>query len=439
MSARIIGFHHRLGGMIGHRNAEASGIRAAVAARGLGYMLFVKESASAEVLAEFPDAHAVLNCPVFFDGNASFDARSADLVAMLHRHLDPIVRPDDRVLLTTAFQCDTHAVATWLAEIPASRRPWTLVIYHNDRWNRFGPQECDRQRGEFRVTAATLARLGRDAAHRLMVGSVVDELRPELGRLLGIDVHLVPHMKPAGDYVAPRQRQADEPPVVGLLGGARREKGSDRIPAIIAEVRKLGRVDFAVQIANEDLPPAALEQLCLIEGQPDVTVIHGPLDLATYHSLLARIDLLLLPYERIPYRTRASGPFVESCVIGRPSVVPSGTWMGDQVAAGKAAGVIYAGDDPTAIAAAVMRAAADFPALASLAQAHAPAWKRTRTCDPFLDWLECEIARRESASWRPGGPVNRPGLRRRASDLVARVSRWIAAPARAPSVAADEE
>jgi hypothetical protein len=439
VSPRIIGFHHRLGGLLGHRNAEAIGIRAAVAARGLGYMLFVRESASAEALAVLPDAHAVLSCPVFFDGDAPFDARSADLVAMLHRHLDPIVRPDDRVLLTTAFQCETHAVATWLAEIPASRRPWTLVVYHNDRWNRFGPHERARQLGEFRATAAILARRDSDAARRLIVGSVVDELRPELGRLLGIDVHLVPHMKPAGGYVAPRRRPADEPLVVGLLGGARREKGSDRIPAIITEVRKLGRVDFAVQIANEDLPPAALEELCSIEGQPGVTVIHGPLDLATYHSLLARIDLLLLPYERIPYHTRASGPFVEGCVIGRPSVVPSGTWMGDQVAAGKAAGVTYAGDDPTAIAAAVMRAAADLPALASLAQAHAPEWTRKRTCGPFLDWLECEIARRESGSSQSGRPVNRLGLRRRASDLVARVSRWIAAPARASSVTADKE
>jgi glycosyltransferase involved in cell wall biosynthesis len=417
LSFRIISFHSRLGGMLGHQYAEVAGMRRAAARRGREYVVFISRHASAELRAELPEAHPVLDCPVYRN-DLSFDQRTADFVAMLHRHLDPIVRRDDRLLVNTATQCEVRALASWLGEMPAAQRPWTLAVFHNMRWNRSDRFERERQLDEVSATAGALGRLDDDAMRRLMIGAVVDELRAPLRDLLGVEIPLVPHMKPDREYIPPRERLAGKQPMVGLLGGARREKGSDRIPAIIVEVRKLGGVDFAVQIANEDLPPAALEQLCSIEGQPGVSVTHGPLDLATYHSLLAGIDFLLLPYERIPYRARASGPFVEGCITGRPAVVPSGTWMGDQVAAGKAAGVVYAGDEPAAIAQAVWRASADLARLTDLARQRAPSWKQARTCDPFLDWLEREIARRQSDSSARRHAADRRSWRARAAGTL---------------------
>jgi glycosyltransferase involved in cell wall biosynthesis len=133
-------------------------------------------------------------------------------------------------------------------------------------------------------------------------------------------------------------------------------------------------------------------------------VAHGPLAFADYRGLLAHCDLVLLPYERTTYRKRASGPFIEASVMGRPTVVPADSWMGDQVAAGKAAGVVYEGSDPAAIAAAVMQAAMTLPHLAGLARKHSPVWKNSRTCDPFLDWLEIEIGRREVLPSEPPPP-----------------------------------
>jgi glycosyltransferase involved in cell wall biosynthesis len=392
VSARVISFHHRLGGMLGHRYSEAFGLQRAVKQRGWDFVLLVREDASDEVRADLPGAHAVLHCPVF-RSDLSFDERTADFVAMLHRHLDPIVQCDDWLLITTGTQCETRALATWLAETPAGKRPWTLVVYHSDRWNRGGPQERERQIEEFRATAAALARLDGDAARRLLIAAVVEELCRELRALLGLGILYFPHMT-SSEYVAPRKRVAGQPAVVGFPGGARREKGSHLIPAIVAETRKLGRIDFAVQIANEDLSPPALEELCRLDGQPDVRVTHGPLDFAAYNSFLAQCDLVLLPYERTSYRARASGPFIEACVIGRPVVVPAGTWMADQVVAGDAAGLCYEADGPAAIAATVVRAAASLPDLTALARGHAPAWQRPRTCDAFLDWLGHEIGRR---------------------------------------------
>jgi len=127
-------------------------------------------------------------------------------------------------------------------------------------------------------------------------------------------------------------------------------------------------------------------------------VAYGPLDQTTYRSFFARCDIVLLPYEIIPYKKRASGIFVEATLLGRPVVVPTGTWMSDQVTAGAAAGEVFDGDDPTAIAAALMRAVDRLPGLAALAKRQAPDWHKTMTLDVFLDWLQGEIGRRESVA-----------------------------------------
>jgi hypothetical protein len=426
VSVRIISFHHRLGGMLGHRYTEALGLMRAATHRGWDFVLLIREDASAEVRAELPGARAVLHCPVFRE-DLTFDERTADFVAMLHQHLDPIVRPDDRVLVTTGTQCEARAVAAWLAEAPAGKRPWVLVAFHDDRWNRFGPQERERQIGEFRILAAEIARLERDVAGRLLVGTVVDDVRPELSDLLGIEVAWIPQMLPSDGYVPPVAKRPGEPAVVGILGGARSEKGSHLVPSIIGATHKLGRIDFAVQIANEDLSSAALEELCGIEGRPGVQVAHGPLDLAAYRALLARCDMVLLPYNPAAYRKRASGPFIEACAMGRPVVAPAGSWMGDQVTAGKAAGVVYERGDPEVIAAAILRAAATLSQLTARAKQHASSWERTMTRDPFLDWLEREVSRRElDTATRPA--FDRPiGLTRAATELLGRLSRRVGA------------
>lgn len=410
MRARLISFHHRLDGMTGHRYPEALGLRAAAPARGMDFTLLMNENADASVRAAFPQARAVLHCPVFRK-DCSFDARTADFVAMLHRHLDPLVRKDDRLLVTTATQCEVRALTAWIARTPARKRPWALALFHSDRWNRYGPQERDRQLGEFKVVASELARLDPDAARRLLVAAVTDELCQELGGLLATPVRQAPQVLPGNGYVAAPEKPVDAPTMVGILGGARPEKGSHLVPAIIGESRRLGRVDFTVQLANEQLPEPEFARLCLLAEEPGVRVARGPLDQTTYRSLLASCDILLLPYDRLCYRQRMSGIFVEAAFTGRPVVVPADSLMGRQVAAGTAAGVAYEGDDAAAIAQAVIRASDMRDALAARAKEQAADWQRTMTLDAFLDWLEGEIMRREHQA---GG-----GLRRAARDWLA--------------------
>jgi hypothetical protein len=395
VAKRLISVHHRLGDLTGHRYPEALALATAAPKRDLDYVLFINEHASPAARAALPYGQAVLHCPVFRK-DLSFDERTGDFVAMLHEHLDPVVRQDDWVLVTTATQCETRALAAWLLAIAEEKRPWAVAVFHSDRWNRYGPEERERQVGEFQVAASELAKLDADAARRLMIGAPTEELSQELSALLGTIVNRVPQVTPSDGYIAPVRKAAGGPALVGVMGGARTEKGSHLIRAIISESRRLGRVDFAVQLANEDLSAAAFEDLCLIAKEPGIWATYGPLDQATYRSFLAQCDILLLPYQRIPYRSRASAIFVEAALTGRPVVVSSGTWMGDRVAAAEAAGVTYEGDTPAEIAEALMRAVAVLPDLAARAKKIAPEWQQTMTLDVFLDWVQAEITRREA-------------------------------------------
>ena len=58
MSIRVISFHHRLGGMLGHRFTEAFGLQRAVKHRGWDFILLVREDASVAV------AETMWVCPV---------------------------------------------------------------------------------------------------------------------------------------------------------------------------------------------------------------------------------------------------------------------------------------------------------------------------------------------------------------------------------------
>jgi len=138
-------------------------------------------------------------------------------------------------------------------------------------------------------------------------------------------------------------------------------------------------------------------------GDPAVEALHGPLGQEEYARALRGSDLLLAPYDRVPYRQRPSGPVSEAILCGLPVVAPRGTWMAEQVEAGRAAGVVYgdaererAGDgEVEAAAGAVLEAMAGLEALAARARRLAPEWRRAHSLGPFLDWLEGEIAGRE--------------------------------------------
>jgi glycosyltransferase involved in cell wall biosynthesis len=357
-------------------------------------VLFMNEEADAAVRAALPGGRAVLRDPVF-RSELSFDERTALFLRMLHEHVDPVVRRDDRVLMTVATQCEARAFAAWLAELPAAKRPFLLVLFVSDRWNRKGPEERARQVAEFRLLAAELAARGPAAQRRLLFACHTPGLQAELLSLLGTRVLLSP-MAELDSGISPAAPRAPQTPRVAIVGGARPEKGFDLLPAIVAASRERTAAVFLLQLFNEQLAPEEWDALRRLATEPGVEAAHGQLDRAGYLALFAAADLMLFPYARIPYKHRPSGIFGEAVLSGLPVVVPSGTWLAEQVEMGAAAGVIYEGDTAHAVAAGLERCIGDLPALRALARERAPAWRRSQTLEPFLDWFEREIAVRQA-------------------------------------------
>jgi glycosyltransferase involved in cell wall biosynthesis len=394
---RQISIQHRLAGMGGHRFNQALGCWDSALRRGMEPVLFMNAAADAAVRAALPGGQAVLHDPVFRP-DLSFDERTALFVRLLHEHVDPVVRRDDRVLMTVATQCEGRALAAWLAELPASRRPWILVLFPADRWNRKGPEERERQVAEFRTFAAELAARGPGAQSRLLFASHTRGLRDELAALLGTRVLLspMPELDPGPAFDGTAEQAVGRPPRVAVVGGARPEKGHDRLPAIVRASRERTRAVFSLQLFNEQLAAADWAALCRLAAEPGVEAAWGELDRAAYQALFTTADLMLFPYARLPYRQRPSGILSEAILAGLPVVVPSGTWLAEQVEAGAAAGVVYPGDAPEDVAAAIAGCIADLPALASQARERAAAWRRSHSLEPFLDWFERQIAVRQA-------------------------------------------
>ena len=225
---RLLCFQHRLGGLTGHRYPQALGLLAAARKRHMASLLLMGADATPALRAALP-GRPVLRDPTFRQ-DLSFDQRSSAFEAMLHQYVDTELGHEDWLLITTATQCEGRAAVHWLARIPARRRPWTLVLIPSDRWNRHGPAERERQVAEFRKLAADLASAGTEVRRHLIFATHTSAMAAELVSLLGTTVLVAPIAVPEGSKDPVPAGSTRGPPVVGLIGGARPEKGSDLVP-----------------------------------------------------------------------------------------------------------------------------------------------------------------------------------------------------------------
>jgi glycosyltransferase involved in cell wall biosynthesis len=395
---KVICIHHRLAGYATHHFNEAYGFRREFARRGRELNLLVNVQASARIVSEL-SAHAVLDDPSF-RLEWSFEERSRRFRDMLHTRVDRLLKAGDCVLLTVSTQLEAHSLILWLQELPRRKQPWIVILFLSDRWNRSGRDEYERQMAEFRKLEAAISSLPPEHARRVILCAVTELLAEELSGLLGTRPHVVPLPLSFGDAQSFRATRPDShPPRVAILGGTRREKGSHLIPEIVRACRPLVPVEFLVQLTNNTLTPEEVEALGRIAQEPEVTVIREAMSLAEYEAALEGSDVGLFPYEVIPYTKRCSGVFAEAVACGKPVVVTPGTWMAEQITAGRAAGTISEDLRPDSIARAIARCVAELEPLQQSAQAVSSEWRK-RDLSFFVDFVETEVALR-SQDGRP--------------------------------------
>jgi glycosyltransferase involved in cell wall biosynthesis len=136
---------------------------------------------------------------------------------------------------------------------------------------------------------------------------------------------------------------------------------------VVRHIRAGGAdVDFIVK-------PSALsaESLRFIESELAAVaeILPANQGAAEYLENFQRCTVVLLPYEAKPYETLCSGVFVEALSCGKPVVVPAGTLMAKQIAAGSAVGTVFERATIESVATAVQDALASIEDLAPAAAA----------------------------------------------------------------------
>jgi glycosyltransferase involved in cell wall biosynthesis len=89
--------------------------------------------------------------------------------------------------------------------------------------------------------------------------------------------------------------------------------------------------------------------------------------------------------------------------FGKPVVATRGTWLAEQIEAGRAAGTIFDDLEPELITEAIARCVSELTQLTRSAQALSSAWRGTVSLAAFIDLMDATITAR-SGEERPGCP-----------------------------------
>ncbi len=110
-------------------------------------------------------------------------------------------------------------------------------------------------------------------------------------------------------------------------------------------------------------------------------------DTADYLANFSRCTVVLLAYEPQAYMNITSGVFVEAASFGKPVVVPRGTWMAQQIEAGRAVGTIFEETGAGSIAAAILEALTGCERLGASARSLATQKRNENSCQQYIEQM----------------------------------------------------
>jgi glycosyltransferase involved in cell wall biosynthesis len=132
--------------------------------------------------------------------------------------------------------------------------------------------------------------------------------------------------------------------------------------------------------------PEAMAALHL-EDSPFVEILAREMNAADYFRNLARSTLVLLAYEAQPYRVLTSGVFTEAASLGKPVIVPDGSWMAEKMAQGYGVGMSFAEPSAQSMADVILKGLQASRQLASAAQKLAPRLAEETGCRRFIETM----------------------------------------------------
>lgn len=214
---------------------------------------------------------------------------------------------------------------------------------------------------------------------RVVLAAETRAMRVELESFCRLPVLLFPHpVTPAAPANSSNTREhpelSDHSSVVTVScpGFARYEKGNDLLQEACRQLfaRAPG---LQVQVISQWPHPFALPDGTMATADPALIadgryqLINTTLDRSAYGTLLARSDLIVLPYRRSSYHNRVSRVAIEAALYGVPLVYMSGTWI-EEIVELTGAGIPIAHETPEAVANALRTGVTQLQALQTQAR-----------------------------------------------------------------------
>ena len=329
-----------------------------------------------------------------------------------------------RALAHAARECD---ITVWAsrAAAPGWPGPGRLVPHFQRRWRRLQAfwlyRRLLRQPGTILVATAGTADLvladwaapGRIQAHKLFMFvhwlggkaakarrlSAIARRQPNIEILAptatvadffaacGFRATLVPYPLALPD--APVALQAPVFRHLLVAGGARIDKGFDRVVDLVVEMQRRGlALPITVQTsfeARHQQDPALAQQINRLRaaGYGALTLCDQAMGPAAYRALFDGA-LVLQPYRTADFRDRVSGVTLDALSAGAPVVASDGTWMADLVRRFDA-GVATHDLSPSGLLAAIHPVLADHAHFAARARAAAASVQADHSAKRLLD------------------------------------------------------
>jgi len=311
--------------------------------------------------------------------NAKF---RADLARIDARLLDW----SNLILVPAVTQFHMLALAQWLRDVLEQRPALKVVIQlmFSPTWTAW---DAVCESGE-QMYADAFAYLAPYEGTRVFYRSELRSSCREFQHLLSADIGVLPH---AGIWRAqkPRMIAAGETPSIGYFGYAKREKGFHLLPDIVRELRRTlspSDANLIFQINHGGYDPLieqAEEDLNELAG-PGLDLRNGPMSEDDYLDAFDSTHIQLLPYDPVLYRGRGSGVFSEAIGYGKIVVAPRSSGVGEEIAQGRGAGVLFDRHTARDIARALEEAVRRAPELAIQAGRNVEPWRKEHSGQGYL-------------------------------------------------------
>jgi glycosyltransferase involved in cell wall biosynthesis len=167
---------------------------------------------------------------------------------------------------------------------------------------------------------------------QIVLAAETEAMRLELARFSGLPVVLFPHPVQVHPLAAPVPQA--RPVTITCPGFARYEKGTDLLQQACRLVWAQPGLEH-VHVVCQWPEPFALPDGRQLVPDPELVrdrryeLINENLNQEAYHTLLARTDLIVLPYRRESYHNRVSRVAIEAAIHGIPLLPMHCTWAED--------------------------------------------------------------------------------------------------------------